>query len=245
MKPFSSLVHAHVGRVGVAMGGGLSLPEQVNRAPSGSVLISANEHGAKLGVGIDYIVGVDRHVLDEKHLRAFGVPLIAPHNWADYRIAKQHHPSAGITTAWALWVMGCAPILLAGMDLYRGGTYWHKPDARSTGNTVKLGRHIDRWLALKNACGGVLSPFRAMGGPLLDFFPRYDPSERVTPSHVVAAAKSATGVRVAVERRYATRNADGFEPGDEPELAPEHAERLVRGGYARYLDAPGQLPRSR
>lgn len=226
------------------MGGGPSLPEQMIRVPGAAVRVSANEHGAKFGT-VDYVVGVDRHVLKEKGLRDYGAPIIAPHGWADYRIAKQHHPSAGITAAWALWAMGCAPVLLAGMDLYVDsdvfGVYWHDANAKSTGTTTKLGRHVDRWLGLRAACGGVRSPFRALGEPLLAFFPAYDATESVDASHVVEATGSAVGVRIVLERPYEGRNEDRFEPGDEPELAPEHAERLVRGGYARFANDPRLL----
>ena len=185
MQPLSSLVHAHIGQPGMIMGGGDSLPAHAARAPERCVFLSANQHGCLLRK-CDYLV-----VCDDKpgrrfaapngpvDLKSFGTPIISPRtSMADYRVFERPVPNnSGVVGAWILWVMGCSPILLAGMDCYAGGTYWHSPKADSSGRGMTRERHLFKWEQLRNKFPD--APFRVMGGPLAKLFPVYDPAERI------------------------------------------------------------------
>ena len=232
-RPFSQLVHAHAGRAGVAMGGGPSLPGTMDLVPRDAVKISANAHGAKF-CPVDYIVTVDRHAPGIGNF-AGSVPIIGPHAWADFRMAEQAHPNSGIMSAWALAMMGCAPVFLAGMDLYRDGTYYHDPAAHSTGTHLKLQTHLNRWATLASTCienGSV--PFRVFGGPLVGLFKLYDIDEVVRPVSLTLARKLATGIAIVFERHWKNeQREEDYAPGDRIEVDQRTAERFVRTQYAR------------
>lgn len=187
-RPMSDLIHAHAGRPAVIMGGGVSMPEQVARAPANAVFISCNQHGA-IFRKCDYIVATDS--IEDKlfktlaghtlRLREFGIPVISVRRpLADYRIFKSPVNSTGVIGAWCAWVMGCAPILLMGMDCYGGGaTYYHDKAARSSGNSQTVAHHLDKWRQLIPQVPGAM--IRAMGGPLEKVFMPYDPDEVALP----------------------------------------------------------------
>ena len=187
VQALSSLIHAHAGRAGIAMGGGPSLPEQVARAPEGALLISANEHGCFLR-RCDFIMACDD--LSNKPLKApdgrtvkirdLGTPIISSRrSIADVYYSTAPLNNSGICAAWALWVMGCAPILLAGMDCFQGGTYFHNHKAISTGNNLQLIHHLNKWRRLKAKIPR--APIRSLGGPTAEVFPAYDPAEAFPP----------------------------------------------------------------
>lgn len=170
------LVLRYAGRPGVAMGGGISLPEHVGQCPENAVFVSANEHGALLRP-VEFIVSIDDN---ESALREYGVPVIGRRHWCDYRIQDwiDFHYS-GPTAAWVLWALGCHPIVLAGMDCYQGGTYHHDAEARSTGNLHKLSEHLEYWLALREHLPDAM--IRSCGGPTREVFSAWDPAEPVLP----------------------------------------------------------------
>lgn len=215
MKPVSDLVLLHQGRAAVIIGGGESAPAHLKLAPEGALLISANQHGCLL-TKCDYLVACDnkpgrRYVSPQGlvDLRQFGVPIISPReSMADYRLFSSPVNSSGCIAAWCAWIMGCAPICLAGMDLYLGkATYFHSPKAQSTGLHLPVGSHANKWVALSNNAPGAM--LRPLGGPLVGAFPQYSPSEEVVPlpsreeimSRVVGrlAKVKATGKQVEVD----------------------------------------------
>lgn len=187
MKLLTELVLRHVGQAAVVLGGGESLPEQMKRVPAGAVLLSANQHGCLL-TKCDYMVVCDDKTrptfknLEGKlfALRELGVPVISPRRtMADYLIERRLPVNnSGAVAAWAAWIMGCAPILLAGMDCYVGATYWHDAKGRSTGRCVPQSTHLTKWRMLELETPGAM--LRTLGGPLATLFPSYDPAEVVT-----------------------------------------------------------------
>ena len=202
MKHLSDLRAAHAGRPALVLGGGESLPRQAERAPEGCVYISANQHGCLLRA-CDYIVACDDKPRAQflgsngqmVTLKSFGVPIISPRpSMADYLTPKPPHNSSGVVAAWAAWVMGCAPILLAGMDCYRGACYWHAPKAQSTGQHLQLSNHLVKWRTL--AAKHPQAMFRSMGVPLTDVFPAYDPEEPVIPTPIEAIELDAHKAKV-------------------------------------------------
>lgn len=223
MKSISELIHAHVGRPALVMGGGLSLPEQVSRAPEGCIKISANQHGALL-MPCDYVVSCDD--LSHKELkrpdgskfriRDLGIPILSSRrSIADFVIMKHPVTSTGPTAAWCAWVLGCAPILATGMDCYVGGTYYHDHKAQSSGTHVKLADHLKKWEALRAKIPGAM--IRSMGGPLAAIFPAYDPEETATPGDRAEIERQARGNTVRVLKRWQLAPRP-FLPGDKLEV---------------------------
>jgi hypothetical protein len=244
------LIHKHVGRPAVVCGGGESLPAQLKRCPQDAVYISANQHGCiahldgHLARLPDYVMVVDgiegktwpRPDGSTYTLRHFGVPIISPRPAGDYWLFEQCMPGSGLMAAWMAWVMGCAPIVLAGIDCYQGGTYFHDREARSSGRSITIQRHLERWgQLLVHAPGG---QFRSLGGPLAKLFPSYSPDEPASapPNHArVQVRMSGTMVQftracseVTAPRQYA--------PGDRVELSRKLAKRCIQRGFAKALE---------
>lgn len=188
VRPLSDFIDIHRGRAALVMGGGPSMPAQLGREPEGSVYISANQHGCLLRP-CDYIVALDhwgpkrrfRHPDGrELLLHELGAPVISvKREDAQIRIFEKPTANSGVVAAWVAWVMGCAPILLGGMDCYASGTYFHDAKALSSGTAVHVEGHLSRWQKLLQwAPDGM---FRALGGPLTQLFREYDPAEPVEP----------------------------------------------------------------
>lgn len=185
------LIHAHLGRPALIMGGGASLLQAFPSFPPNAVHISVNDHGCRFmrhTLGIDrqpdYIVACDRI---ERQVRfdvrppgtgaPWRVPLISRWMFADYRMLFSVAPNSGVAAAWAARLMGCAPIILAGMDLYVGPTYFDAPTAISSGRNVPPAEHRQRWYRLSKYPG----MYRTLGGDdvLASHFGVYDPAEPV------------------------------------------------------------------
>lgn len=152
----------------------MSHPEDMTRAPppAEAVYISANEGGAKY-YACDYIAALDAI---EKRLEDFGIPIITPRPYGWVRALYQPANLSGICGAYYAWVMGCSPILLAGMTCFRGGTYHDDPDAESSGNRIDYSQHVKRWAQALDRMPG--ADVRALGGPLIEegVVPAHDPT---------------------------------------------------------------------
>lgn len=182
--------------------------EDAERAPEDCVKISANQHGC-LWKKCDFIVSIDnlaRRPLEREDkstylLRDFNTPIISPRrDLATYRMFKQPTSSSGVSAAWCAWVMGCAPILLAGMSLYKEGkkaVYWHNKEAKSSGVLIPITNHFNRWEMMVREAGMI--QLRVMSGPLLERYPAYDPNEPPpAPPARELIEKAIGGVRVKV-----------------------------------------------
>lgn len=192
------LIHAHAGRAAVIMGGGPSLHEGVTRAPGDAVYLSANDHGVRyfkhrgLPQRCAYVVAGDeneRRWRGDVRARADGVPVdgkpwgcpvIGRQMWADYRLLFMPQPNSGIAAAWVARVMGCAPIILLGMDLYAGGTYHDDAKYKSSGKSLSAGDHRLNWIKFLSAFPG---PYRALGceRELRAMVGEFDAAERYRP----------------------------------------------------------------
>lgn len=157
-RSLQPLVHAHYGLPGIVMGGGHSITEGMAAAPRNGIYVSANDHGLrwladhpKDGRRCSYGVCADKIELRMRHdVRPgkgdpWGVPLIARHMWGDYRMLHMPGRLTGQAAAWCLRVMGCSPIILIGMDLYDGATYFDDPKAHSTGRSSPPTHHLKHW----------------------------------------------------------------------------------------------------
>lgn len=174
-KNVSDLVWIHKGRPAVVIGGA---PSRIsddwfwNEKAKNPVVLSANDHGY-LQTWCDY--GVCCEDLEQR-MRLQSVPVISRHVWADYRIFDKPIPNSAILAAFAAWVMGCAPIIITGVECYIGKTYLHDPDLKTSGHNVPLKTHLVRWARLPNMAPGI--QVRAVSGPLLDIFKKYGPEEK-------------------------------------------------------------------
>lgn len=225
------LIHAHVGRTAVIMGGGPTLIDAMRIAPAEALYISANDHGCRLFKNtpgetrqVSYIVACDKI---EFRVRPFAIPIIGRHMWADYRLLFMPGPSSGMAAAWAARFMGCAPIILTGMDFYTGGTYHDDPQAASTGKNIAAKSHAVRWQSLV-----ALYPaqYRTIGcyPGLANRLGIYDPKERAAPpiarEQLLKELRS-EHVRLKIESMISMRI---FPAGAQLELHVEEAKKLFK-----------------
>ena len=231
MNPYrtvTELIHAQVGRPAVVMGGGEHLPTEVAAAPQDAVFISANQHGALLR-RVDYIVSLDKRI--EPVLRQFDVTLVSNRDWGDVQILNQPAAESGIAAAWFARLLGCAPIVITGMDCYSGGTYWHDPGAPSNGFTLTPDKHLARWRLLAM---GHPTMYRVIDGPLLQVFPRYDPNE---PAEIPSdASADAIYQQVHGTRVKFLRPEGRFLAGEVVEINQNRALRLARAKIVKRID---------
>lgn len=258
MKPFVDIALAHRGLPVVAMGGGPSLPDQVAaiRHPVGA-WVSANEHGAKLRQ-VDYIVAVDdvHQVTGElmgPRLRAYGVPLISPRFFADYRMPAitvrrrdgqmiDFRGNSGMQAIWVAWALGGWPVIVAGIDNYQGGTYWHTPEADSSGTAKAQDDFDDRLAQLRDLIG--TDRVRVVDGPLLRFWPKYDPGE-VFPPEVYSPPPAISALPAQTYGYYRVLrnlriNRGTVLRGDEIWITADEAGKHLRRGHLLPLQAPDQ-----
>lgn len=235
MADFRELLLRHAGTPCWILGGGVSLVEQIETLPARAIVVSANQHGC-MARRCDYIVALDNI---QPVLEGYGVPIISPKPWADYRISE--HPRldySGQQAAWVAWLMGAHPIVLAGMDLYQGGTYHHDPDAKSTAYARSFESHLTSWRRAASIIGGTV---RAVGGPLVEHgvFPRWDPAEPLPinkPPERARLLKECSGILVEflkVQRLHGVE----YLIGQVAELPREDARRLLVQKCVRLSEA--------
>lgn len=193
-RTVAELIHAHVGRAAVVMGGGPSLTAaNLRHAPPDALYISANDHGLrfladhpKLNARASYVVAVDR--IEERtrydvrygRSRPWHVPIITRKCYGDYRLLHMPAPLTGLVSAWLARLMGCSPIVVIGMDLYCGPTYHDEPNARSNGKCTSARDHRQQWRQLTTEHPAM---YRALGCHeyVREVLGTYDPTEPVTP----------------------------------------------------------------
>ena len=192
-RTLSALVHKFAGRPAVVMGGAPSLPHDLavlrERGIGDAVYLSVNEHGllpslenapaeVHFAVACDGEHGATRMPM-EKVLRPFGKPIIAPKYWADYRVLHHAATNSAILACLAAWAMGCAPIVITGVEMYRGKTYWHDPKARPVGTMTPPQQHAKRWQMVPQILPQAM--LRSVSGPLNVVMRPWIPDEPITP----------------------------------------------------------------
>lgn len=244
-----SLLLAHVGRTAVVMGGGPTLAKHIEECPSDALYIAVNDHGLRLlkdraaklqPRAASYVVACDkieeraRADIGPKDLpppkrdgQPWGLPVISRHVWADYRLTFMPAANSGMAAAWLARFMGCAPIILTGMDLWSGKTYHDAPNARSSGHTITDAQHFRRWCTLLARYPG---QYRTLGcSPLLQAkCAHYDPSEPAdTPpdAQKLLQELQSTWVRLTRDTRISQRS---FPAGAVLELNAAEADKLIR-----------------
>jgi hypothetical protein len=189
----STLTFKHLDRPGIVMGGAPTLPDELQaslKAFPDPVLLSANEHGARL-LGDEYAKEPDYFFCaDERHqvcgdlmrdrCRRYSQAPIVSHRFVqDIRLNDFAwwgvHGNSGLLGALTLWIMGCSPVILAGFTNYAPemGTYFHDPAAQSSGRTKPDGFFEDRCnlIAARTASRPTLRV--PPGSVLSKYFPDY------------------------------------------------------------------------
>lgn len=158
------------------MGGAPSLPEALKHCPEDAVYISANQHGAMLRK-VDYIFYTDRvHQTTNAPMRLilkkYGAPLVGPQPDADYVMVSDIEANSGIRAILFAGLLGCDPIIVTGIEMYQGQTYWHDPVGKSTGYdkdknkvTAMLGELVRLTQGMNVVQIGCNLPFPAMAIP--------------------------------------------------------------------------------
>ena len=186
MISLSSLRGKHSGRPAAVLGGGPSLPGDIQRLPEDIVLIAVNYHAF--------------HHLPDNRLPMYMVyndaPEINPLQLAEVRRHRSIHvspppePTSDVafdlpdvwtgfyssnTATWlALW-MDCDPVILCGMDCYQGDVKHCPPSTyHSEMFDYPLDFYIRPWV--EDCQNSVPHPerIRAMSGPLVHVFGAYE-----------------------------------------------------------------------
>jgi hypothetical protein len=193
----SKLVDSGCGRMAIIVGGGPSAPSDLKKIPHGgkALIISANGHAFKLGLKPEYIWCKDhlrifpgymergrRREYMERELRRFGVPIVGPNYWCDYRapdwpIAQFNSGQQALAFA---TLLGCAPIIPVGMDCFMGPTYFHDAEAPNVSKGRRPGYWDSRIRKLRAALGD-RSAIRGVSGLVRDIFGPYRPDKHPPP----------------------------------------------------------------
>lgn len=242
----------------LVIGGGPSaardLPELQRQGFAPNVRISANEHGFRQDLyTITHSVCLDpRH--GEKHismedLLGHDVPIISPNFFADYRLPEWTLAcNTGLAAIAVAVFMGCAPVVVVGIDFYRihdrnAGTYFHDAGAVSNSNT-KTPRNFETQVKALEQWIGRAPPVRSWG-PLGGRYGR-ELSEPVRPVDVEALpqAKYRRHLPICIVQAH-PHSAVRFkmarvDPGRVFPCSPNEARSLVMSKKAKLLEVrPG------
>ena len=175
----SSLCDSFTGRPAAVLGGGPSLPADMQKLPPDCILIAVNYHAFHI-CEPKYIVYNDHpqhdprlaeFVFEPKAIRVSPEPtsdvIFDVDVWTGFYSAN--------AAAWfALW-MGCEPVILCGMDLYQGDKlYCHPYDGPDVPCFhYPLEHHIRPWIEEGRNLLPHVERLRAMSGPLVNVFGQF------------------------------------------------------------------------
>ena len=176
-RPSISQCHGiHADRTVAVLGGGPSLPEDLERVPLDAVLISVNHHALRLVVP-DYMVFMDKpsRVEEVPFTEATRpTPLyyrVSPHsNYTDFGLcAEEKWWDGGFSSALGVWLachLGTGKVLLAGMDLYQGpAPYFYRTQAVPSCARSSVADHLRAWRPMGVHCHRP-GRIEALSGPL-------------------------------------------------------------------------------
>lgn len=170
----SDLKDREKGRPAAVLGGGPSLSGDMKKLPGDCVRIAVNEHPFVIGVtDPDFLVFMDDPTQHPPLWAAVcgssGIKVSPNLEQTDVDLRGLPHAihrSSGIVAAWLGVWLGCAPVILCGMDLYQGDKkYCHEDYSDRPIFHVPLPEHIIRWRTLPD-----VTRLRALSGPLVNEF---------------------------------------------------------------------------
>ena len=185
LERFSQYVDKYRDRPFVVVGGGPSAALHVDEWPEDAVVIGTNEHALKLGVDHEFIVAVD-DIFETKirpELKGGARPkVISETGTCDIQLTEYFRAgNSGIVGAWCAHMMGALPVILTGMDCYRGDRYFwggnDQPREGIAGMTEDY--HVLAWRRLEQIeCKGI--QIRLLGSEsLAGYYPRFRKAEQV------------------------------------------------------------------
>lgn len=179
IQGMSEYKNRYVGRTAAVLGGGPSLPGDMERLPNGCLLIAVNHH-ARLLCQPDYMVYNDTPDTDpllKEAVKAKDVTLVSPDPTSDIKFDTDVWTGfySSNTAAWfALW-MGCDPVILCGMDCYQGDNkYFHDYSHDVPSFHYPLDDHLRPWIEDGHRRLPHVERLRVMSGPLARVFPLYE-----------------------------------------------------------------------
>ena len=170
----------HAGLPGAVLGGGPSLPGDLERLPPHTVLFGVNHHAAQV-VDCDYLVFNDAVTADRvASLPGLKVSPLA--HLSDIDLAGAWTggliSTSSVTAAWFALHLGCAPVILCGMDCRQGDrNYFYQPPGAgfpgmSPGH-LDLEKQLATWRTCLERCPHP-HRLRAASGPLAGVFGEWD-----------------------------------------------------------------------
>jgi hypothetical protein len=176
-KLMSSYRNKYSGRPAAVLGGGPSLPGDMEKLPKDCVLIAVNYHALKL-CNPPFMVYNDHPesdpILDEA-VKSFKQTRVSAEPSSDikYDVPVWTGFYSSNTAAWfALW-MGCDPVILCGMDCYQGDKkYFHEYEDKPNYH-YPLEHHIAPWVEDAKNMLPNWQRVKAMSGPLVGIFGQY------------------------------------------------------------------------
>ena len=177
-----NMTNLHLNQTALILGGGPSLVPDIQRAPPNALKIAVNDHAFHVGIKPDYMVFMDDPHIKPELLRIVnefsseqkGLRVTEDLAFTDIDLRGVVRPDArsGIWAAWFAMYLGCAPIILCGMDLYTTGkVYCHNKDEFMGHKAIydePLEKLLKDWQILKKYNGH--KNIRAMSGPLTEIF---------------------------------------------------------------------------
>ncbi len=174
----SEFKNKYAGRPAAVLGGGPSLPGDMQKLPKDCILIAVNHH-ALLLCNPSFMVYNDRPDICsglEEAVRTFKEIKVSPEPTSDVKVDMEVWTgfySSNFATWFALW-MGCDPVILCGMDCYQGEKkYFHEYEDKPHLH-YPLDHHMSPWVEeAKNKLPN-WQCVKAMSGPLVSVFGAFE-----------------------------------------------------------------------
>lgn len=178
-RSMSGMKGLHLYRKAAILGGGPSLPADMEKLPAGCLLIAVNYHALQI-CQPDYMVYNDDPQRDAKLLEAVKTTTavkVSPQPSSDVNFDMPVWTGfySSNTAAWfGLW-LGCNPVILCGMDCYQGEQkYFYPVEEDKPLFHYPLEHHLRPWIEeAHNLCPNP-QRLRAMSGPLVQVFGGYE-----------------------------------------------------------------------
>lgn len=226
------------GGVALLLGGGPSLPAQLEAAPDG-FKISINQHGCIL-TRCDASLSLDRKPVFHTRNAQDDVVVFHPRrDLSDIRLTQfWHGGNSTMTAVWLADYMGFDTIIPLGIDMYAGGTYFWDEERRVGGSHSSAEAHLAAWRKVKKNVPGHWK-IRVMGGPLAEMFPLYREGERIeVPQVKPEPIKMPRNMRYIHCLRTTRAGNETVEMGGCYWVRMDHAKILVDMGKAEYATPP-------